>query len=424
MPMSSEADDREDRREPRPERPDAIRVARRAAGSGRTWRVMRAPPTREAARGPGEDRRRLRMRARRGGVPDLELERLEPTELAAGEPSHDVDPVALGDEPGDVRADRRRCRRGRRGRGAGSATCGRRRRGRTRITVRPEHGDERLRVARPVGREPGQVAMQGVVDGERRDGQVDGAGPAADRAARRPRRAPRNARRTRSQRSGRRSRTRPRRRDRRGAGTGRRRRSRASPRSIVPALRHEARIVSPRSAPTTAGRARSSASREATRPTMPTGHGPWTIAAGRSGSGGDDGSGLGHGGRHQVAPGGVGGLQVGGVDGRGRRRHRPAGGAAASQRLPHPPGRVEPRGDGERHAIEVDVRRGEPGRIEQRGDARAAAPSAAAPGRAGRWPGSRRRSARRPRPSRSSRGRPGRGPPRPGRSSRAAAARP
>ena len=58
--------------------------------------------------------------------------------------------------------------------------------------------------------------------------------------------------------------------------------SSAAARSNPPALRHEARTTSPTrsSAPTTAGRPRRSASRDATSPTIPTGHGPWTRIAG------------------------------------------------------------------------------------------------------------------------------------------------
>ena len=46
----------------------------------------------------------------------------------------------------------------------------------------------------------------------------------------------------------------------------------------LPSLRHDARMTSPRSAPTTAARPRSSASRPATSPMIPTPHGPWTSA--------------------------------------------------------------------------------------------------------------------------------------------------
>ena len=53
---------------------------------------------------------------------------------------------------------------------------------------------------------------------------------------------------------------------------------------MTPSLRHDARMTSPRSAPTTAARPRSSASRAATSPTIPTPHGPRTRVAGASGS--------------------------------------------------------------------------------------------------------------------------------------------
>ena len=53
-----------------------------------------APDERRAPR-PARTTRRLGVRAARRGVADLELERLEPAERAAGEPRDDVDPVAL-----------------------------------------------------------------------------------------------------------------------------------------------------------------------------------------------------------------------------------------------------------------------------------------------------------------------------------------
>src|SRR3954447_2105140 len=53
-------------------------------------------------------------------------------------------------------------------------------------------------------------------------------------------------------------------------------------RSSRPSLRHEARMTSPIRVPTTAGRPVSSASLPATRPMIPTGHGPWSSSAGES----------------------------------------------------------------------------------------------------------------------------------------------
>ena len=85
------------------------------------------------------------------------------------------------------------------------------------------------------------------------------------------------------------------------------------------------------------------------------------------------------------------------------------------ERLPHPAGRVEPRRDGERRRSRGRPRRVRSGRARGAPRSRAAARVAAAPARAGRSPGSRRRSARRRRPipivARSARSRAAAGPP-------------
>ena len=130
--------------------------------------------------------------------------------------------------------------------------------------------------------------------------------------------------------------------------------SSAAPRSSVPSLRHDARTTSPRSAPTTAGRPRSSASRAATRPTIPTA--PRAAHDGRAVGRVDVRDGrprLGDGGLHQVAPGQVGGLERIGVDG-GLGRILGQQEAGRLERLPHPSGGVQPRRDGEGHGLEVD----------------------------------------------------------------------
>ena len=85
---------------------------------------------------------------------------------------------------------------------------------------------------------------------------------------------------------------------------------------------------------------------------------------------------------------------------------------AASSGLPHPPGGVEPRGDGERDRLEVHRGRREPGRSSSAAMPGARRRAACARARAGRSRGSRRRSARRRRPCRSSPGRPVPAPPR------------
>ena len=113
-------------------------------------------------------------------------------------------------------AGRRRSRRARRDRAAGSATCGPSPARRTRVTVSPRTATSGCGIAGAVRRERGRGhACRRVVDVERGHGEVDRAGPPADRTARTPARSPRTARRTRAS-DRRAARTRPRRRGRRG----------------------------------------------------------------------------------------------------------------------------------------------------------------------------------------------------------------
>ena len=118
------------------------------------------------------------MAARGGHVPDVELERFEAAERAARETRHDVEPIALVDDLGDVRAaegdpvehvqvpPQRQL--------AVSAVRGADPRDR-----HPEHGNAGVGIARAARCEAGQLAVQAVVDVPRGEGQVD-----RDRAAR------------------------------------------------------------------------------------------------------------------------------------------------------------------------------------------------------------------------------------------------
>ena len=140
--------------------------------------------------------------------------------------------------------------------------------------------------------------------------------------------------------------------------------SSVAPRSSEPSLRHEARTTSPSSAPTTAGRPRSSASLAATRPTIPTLHGPRTMVAAPTGA------------SPTAARASATAVFI-----RSRRVRLAASSASAwlpastasvgeqqprgLERLPHPSGRIEPRGDGERHRLEVHRGGVDPGPLEE-----------------------------------------------------------
>ena len=196
-------------------------------------------------------------------------------------------------------------------------------------------------------------------------------------------------------------------------------RSSVAPRSSDPSLRHDARMTSPSSAPTTAGRPWSSTSRAATRPTMPTLHGPWTMLAAVPGDVGDPGSRLGHDRAGQVAAGDIGRLE--------RVGKRPRfGGIVGQQELgrlgaPRPSGRRRS-GAGRARTRPSRGQRAMARRVPARAARRrpAEGSAAAVPGPIARSPGSRRRSGRRRPRSRSSPDPPGRAPPAgpPGRSAR------
>ena len=113
------------------------------------------------------------MRSGRRDVPDLELERLEPAEHAAGEAGDDIDPIALGETEGEVRpaegdavehvafATEHQL---------GMAAVG----GTDALHRQAEDRHERLRVPGPARAEARQVPVQGVVHVRGRQGQVDG----------------------------------------------------------------------------------------------------------------------------------------------------------------------------------------------------------------------------------------------------------
>ena len=91
----------------RPERPEAD--GERRARSGRDGRRHGTFPTR--GREPDGRRRarapRMRVAARGRDVADVELEQFEAAEAPARQPRHDVEPVALVDDLGDVRSTER-----------------------------------------------------------------------------------------------------------------------------------------------------------------------------------------------------------------------------------------------------------------------------------------------------------------------------
>ena len=287
-----------------------------------------------------------------------------------------------------------------------------------------EHRDERIRVAR--GRTARARRARGTARSRRRAPAAPGRSRRgrAGRPARSPARGPGTARGTPP--SGRRE-LEP-----GGAGMAAvpdeqvaavargRRRDRATP-----SLRHDARTTSPSSAPTTAGRPRSSASRAATSPTMPTRPRPRTTVAG-----------IGRrprrrppGPRRPPSSSGRGGP---GWPPRARRRGSPASAGssasssrAASRASPTRPAALSRGARANDDRLEVDRRRARSGPLEQRRDPGPRRAFGAARARAARSPGSRRRSARRRRRSRSWRGRRGRArpPDRPARR-RGAAGRP
>ena len=189
--------------------PQAVRIARRPARVGRprsrghAARLRRRPETtRRRAVRPARDadpgsRPRDPPRRRRGSRAGATRSRRTSGSPAAATTS--TDRPRGRSRPG--RSGRRRFRRGRRADDGGSAGCGRRwRPGRGSRSARDDQ--ERARgLPMPHGCEPGEVALEGVVDVERGQGQVD-LEPAA-RVGRR--RRPRRGRRTSSTNSAQRS---------------------------------------------------------------------------------------------------------------------------------------------------------------------------------------------------------------------------
>ena len=200
--------------------------------------------------------------------------------MSAGD---DVEPVALADDLGDVRPTERDAVEHVELAAERELACGRRLAARTRVTVRPRTATSGSALPGPHGASAGELAVERVVDVER--GRAPGRSRCASRgsggtdsAARARKRVAERVPAVR-----RRSRSRRRRHGRRSRMNRSAQRSRVAPRSSDPSLRHEARTTSPSSAPTTAGRPRSSARRAATRPTMPTVHGPRTTRGGFAG---------------------------------------------------------------------------------------------------------------------------------------------
>ena len=125
-------------------------------------------------------------------------------------------------------------------------------------------------------------------------------------------------------------------------------------------------MIGPRSAPTIAGRRRSSTSRDATSPTIPTGHGPWTIVAAASSTASGDVRASAIAVFEQVAARGVRRLEDRGeLGGLGLVLGQEQ--ARRVERLPHPAGRVQARRDRERELLQVDVRRRQAGHGQERG---------------------------------------------------------
>ena len=119
-----------------------------------------------------EDRGGLRVAPGRRDVADLELERLEATELTADEPGDDIESIALVDDLGQVRPPERDAVEHVEVAAQGQlavATAG----GPDPGDGQAEDGDERLRVPGTARRETGQLAEQRVVDAEGRQREVD-----------------------------------------------------------------------------------------------------------------------------------------------------------------------------------------------------------------------------------------------------------
>ena len=119
-----------------------------------------------------QDGRRPRVTARGRHVADIELERLEAAEVPAGEAGHDIQPVALSDDLGDVRpterdpvqdveaaTERQLGMAAGRGAHAGDGEA--------------EDGDEGVGIARAAWGKPCELAVERVVDVEGGEREVD-----------------------------------------------------------------------------------------------------------------------------------------------------------------------------------------------------------------------------------------------------------
>ena len=286
--------DRRARRSRRPGRSRTGRAASRLAGGAARRGHAGAPATRggatSAAGGAATGdpaaggSRGFRVQPGRRDVADLELERLEAAERPARQRGRRRRRVALVDGRRRGPAGRTRSRRGRRGPrrsvswvwppAGGSRRASRSGRGRRRAAP-----GCRCRTAR---------AGRGRGGGRSRRRAPAAPGRSRGRAAGRSARAVAASAPNRSTNSGQRSVG-----DLEAGRAGvaavaeEQRRARLERGAEVerPSLRHDARMTGPSSAPTTAGRPRSSTSRDATSPTIPTGHGPRTIVARRRSGG-------------------------------------------------------------------------------------------------------------------------------------------
>ena len=228
----------------------------------------------QPGRRPGGAAARGGEMATRRDIADVQLECVQAAEAPARQPCHDIHDVPFADRVQRGRSGRSRCRRARLPLCAASSGCARRwRRGRAPRTTRrcpatgvhPRHHrgastPRRVRDRRICARD-----------------EVEHEGPARIARGRRLGDRPRTSRHGSPRIERGRDGSRLRRRGRRTARTTSRFAVNAAPRSKPPALRAEPRHGSTVVEKTTAGRPSSSASRPATRPMTPGGHGPATM---------------------------------------------------------------------------------------------------------------------------------------------------
>ena len=361
-PDEQEAHDREQRRRDRADRPDAVRVA--GARRPRPDHPRHDAAATSPGTGARQDDGRLGVRPAGRGVADLQLERFEPAERAAGEARDDIDHVALLHECRDVDSPERDP--------VEDVTIApQRHRGVVRAGLahpehgQPEHRDERLRVAGSVRGQGGQLAVEGVVDAERRQREVDGEdgprirghGTAGDRLEAFDERGPALGGQLEPGRPGVPAVPREQ--------VGARLQGRPEVHGPVAAARGADRVAELRPddrRPRAVFRQpRGDEADDADRPrTVHDRRG--SVRVGR-----DEGACLLDGRAHEVAAGTVGDLERIGV-GRGfggiLREQEPG----RLQRLPHAPGRVQARRQRKRDRVEVHVRRGDPGTLQERSD--------------------------------------------------------